>query len=253
MIKGILFDFGYVIAYPANNIDRKFLYLNWNGIDAILQDKTLSTKMHSGISHLDLESFFFKEIYEVFIQHEQTDYIDPKSNIILSNKLNKIFECTINQQLIDRILIYIDTMKYINVDSIAINVLSELKDRGFRLALVSNMMLPGKLLINKLKNAELYKYFEYIVVSSDIGYMKPHPTIFKKALLNLKLNKNNAVYVGDTYKQDIIGAKNVGMKAIWLNNQNASFPKDFNKIHDYEIHNLAELMNISILRKTIAG
>ncbi len=248
MIKGILFDFGYVIAHPISNIDRKFLYLNWNGIDTILQDQVLLSNMHSGIFHLELEAFFFKEIYDVFIQHEQTDYIDPKSNIILLNKLERIFKCPIDQQLIDRLLVHIDTMKYFNIDSMTINILTELKNRGFRLALISNMMLPGKLLINKLKKSKIHKYFEYIAVSSDIGYMKPHPYIFKQTLSNFDLN-NNAIYIGDTYKQDIIGAKNTGIKAIWLNNCNDPCPNDSYQEHDYEIHDLEELINIPILIK----
>jgi hypothetical protein len=41
-------------------------------------------------------------------------------------------------------------MNYVTIDTKAVQVVAELKRRGFQLALASNMMLPGKLLKAKL-------------------------------------------------------------------------------------------------------
>jgi HAD superfamily hydrolase (TIGR01549 family) len=218
-IRGIFFDFGYVIGYPAAGIDRKYFYLDWDGIEAILQDRELAAHLRPGVGRAALESFFERELYQVFIEHEQTDSIDPQSNTLLLEKLPLVLDGPIDQPLVDRLLAHLDTMKYITIDPSALIVVAELKRRGFRLGLVSNMMLPGKLLQAKLLQSHALAYFDALVISSDVGYIKPHPEIFRRALSQCQLQADEAVFVGDTYRQDILGAKRAGMKTIWLNSR----------------------------------
>jgi HAD superfamily hydrolase (TIGR01549 family) len=218
-IKGVFFDFGFVIGYPTAGIDRRSFYLDWNGIDTLLKDRELAQHLQTGVGQTELEAFFNKEIYSVFVEHEQTDGIDPQYNKLLLNKLQMIFGYPINQALVDRVLAHIDTMKYIAIDPAAIKVVSILKQKGFQLALVSNMMLPGKLLKAKLQSANALAYFDQVSISSDVGFIKPHPEIFYRTLAQCKLNADEVIFVGDTYQQDVLGAKCAGLKTIWLNNR----------------------------------
>ena len=96
-------------------------------------------------------------------------------------------------------------MKYITIDALAVKVIAELKQRNFRIALVSNMMLPGKLLKAKLQEANILACFDNIAISSDVGFIKPHPEIFRRTLAQSKLCVDEVVFVGDTYQQDING------------------------------------------------
>jgi HAD superfamily hydrolase (TIGR01549 family) len=241
-IQGIFFDFGYVIGYPAAGLDRKYLYLDWNGIDAILKDRALAQHLRPGVGRAELEGFFEREIYRVFLEHEQTDFIDPQSNAILFKKLHQILDCPIDQLLGDRLLTHLDTMKYVTIDAAAVKVIAALKRKGFRLALVSNMMLPGRLLEAKLRQANALAYFDAIAVSSDVGYIKPHPEIFRRTLSQCHLRANEVVFVGDTYLQDILGAKQVGMKTIWLNSRHESHALAAGDPPDAEIGSLSELI-----------
>lgn len=52
------------------------------------------------------------------------------------------------------------------------------------------------------------------VSSSDHGYMKPHPSIFQAALALAGVAPSEAVMVGDSVRQDIEGARRVGMRAV---------------------------------------
>jgi len=247
IIKGIFLDFGFVIGYTTTGIDRKYFYLDWHGIDTILKDRDLTQHLRPDVGHTELEAFFNQEIYRVFVAHEQTDNIDPQTNKLLLNKLHLIFDCPIDQFLVDRLLAHIDTMKYIQIDAKAVEVVAELKRRGFWLALVSNMMLPGKLLKAKLQSANILSCFDNISISSEVGFIKPHPEIFRQTLAEIKLRPREVIFVGDTYQQDIIGAKRVGLKTVWLNCRHEPRAMVKGNPPDYEIEALEELLEKPIL------
>jgi HAD superfamily hydrolase (TIGR01549 family) len=248
-IKGVFFDFGFVIGYPTAGIDQKYFYLDWDRIDTIIKEPELGQHLRPGVGRAELEAFFVQEIYSVFVKHEQTDFIDPQSNRLLFDKLHLVFDCPINQGLVDKVLAHLDTMKYIKVDVKAVEVVAELKRRDFRLALVSNMMLPGRLLKAKLQEADALVYFDEIVISSDEGFIKPHPEIFRLTLARCKLTPDEGVFVGDTYQQDIIGAKGVGLKTVWLNNRNEPREMAVDNPPAYEIATLEELVEKPISLK----
>lgn len=247
IVKGIFFDFGFVIGYPLPGIDRRYFYLNWDGIAAILQDHDLAPRLRPGVGQAELEAFFQREIYDIFVEHEQTDAVDPQSNRLLLDRLGLVFDCPIDQRLVDRVLAHIDTMRYIEIDEQAVAVVAELKRRGFRLALVSNMMLPGKLLKAKLARAGALACFDSIVISSDVGYIKPHPEIFRCVLSESQLEPDEVLFVGDTYGQDMVGAKRVGFKTAWLNSRHEPQALARDDPPDYEIETLSELVEKPIV------
>jgi FMN phosphatase YigB (HAD superfamily) len=53
-----------------------------------------------------------------------------------------------------------------------------------------------------------------VIVSSEEGWRKPHPSLFYKALDELAVTPSEAVFVGDSPWHDIAGAKAVGMRAV---------------------------------------
>jgi putative hydrolase of the HAD superfamily len=61
----------------------------------------------------------------------------------------------------------------------------------------------------------LLPYFPDCRISAaDVGYLKPHPTIFKAALKQLGVLPEETVFVGDNPTADIAGAQAVGLRAI---------------------------------------
>jgi FMN phosphatase YigB (HAD superfamily) len=54
------------------------------------------------------------------------------------------------------------------------------------------------------------------VSSSEHGYMKPHPSIFRAALQLMDIPASEAVMVGDSVRQDVEGALGIGMRAVLL-------------------------------------
>lgn len=84
---------------------------------------------------------------------------------------------------------------------------------GYRLALLSNYPC-GRSIRDSLKNIGIYDLFETILVSADLGLVKPHERVFSALLENLSLPAPACVYIGDNWLADIQGSKRAGMQAI---------------------------------------
>jgi putative hydrolase of the HAD superfamily len=93
-------------------------------------------------------------------------------------------------------------------------VLSDLKSLSFKLALVSNTIFPGDFHRRELKKYGLFNFFDDFLFSCEVGFKKPHPFIFKKALQTLQVRPEKAVFIGDRLEEDIAGPQSLGMKAI---------------------------------------
>lgn len=85
----------------------------------------------------------------------------------------------------------------------------------YRLALLSNYP-DGPAIRGSLDRLGLTRYFEHIVVSGEVGYVKPHPITFAQLLAPFRIPARRACYVGDNWLCDIQGAKRIGMQAIQI-------------------------------------
>ncbi|MBI4234243.1 MAG: HAD family hydrolase [Chloroflexi bacterium] len=59
--------------------------------------------------------------------------------------------------------------------------------------------------------------FDVTITSEEARAYKPHPAPFRSVLERLGVAPGEAVQVGDTLHEDVLGAKLVGMKAVWAN------------------------------------
>ncbi len=95
----------------------------------------------------------------------------------------------------------------------AVEVLREARDRGCAVGLVSNW---DSRLRGLLEGLGLIGYFDAIVISCEIGVEKPHPAIFHAALREMGVRPEETVHIGDSYRDDVIGARRAGISPIWL-------------------------------------
>ncbi len=93
--------------------------------------------------------------------------------------------------------------------------LARLRDAGYRLGVLSNARY-GPFVRWALEAAALMPYLEAVVSSADVGWRKPSAQAFQVLLDLLGVSAHEAVYIGDYYPYDIVGAKTTGMRAIWL-------------------------------------
>jgi putative hydrolase of the HAD superfamily len=105
-------------------------------------------------------------------------------------------------------------------------VLTELRDRGLKLGLVSN---TGRDLDAFVAHHGLD--VDAVVASGVHGKTKPHPTIFLAALDRLGVSPAEAVMVGDSVEDDVEGARAVGMRGVLLDRENR-YPEIDEKLTD---------------------
>lgn len=90
----------------------------------------------------------------------------------------------------------------------------------------------------KMKNSGLFSFFKTITASEEVGLKKPHPVVFKTALKKAHTLAKSSIMIGDSLEADIIGAQNVGMKAIYFNYKNKPVSSNYHTItHLSEIKN----------------
>jgi len=74
--------------------------------------------------------------------------------------------------------------------------------------------------------------FKSIEISEQFGLKKPDPSIFLSCLKKLGMEASECVCVGDNPKNDLIPAKALGMKTIWVRNSNFEIPEDVDAVVD---------------------
>lgn len=75
-----------------------------------------------------------------------------------------------------------------------------------------------------LRSGKVWEHFHYIVISEEHGWRKPHPSIFRDALAALGVKPEEALFVGDSPHEDIVGAKGVGMDVAWVRGYDGALP-----------------------------
>lgn len=84
--------------------------------------------------------------------------------------------------------------------------------------------------------------FDAAILSGELGVMKPHKAIFDHALAELGVSADEAVYIGDHYETDVVGALGAGWRAIWFNPDRKARVENR---ADKTIFALSELLQIS--------
>ena len=122
----------------------------------------------------------------------------------------------------------------------ALGTLELLKERGYKLGIIANQSAGTA---QRLENWGLLKYFDIVAASAELGIAKPDRLIFEKAIEFAGCQPQNTVMVGDRLDNDIIPAKALGMKTVWIRKglsiyQNIDLGKN---IADWVIDTLSDL------------
>ena len=121
----------------------------------------------------------------------------------------------------------------------------ELKKRGYKLAIVSDLV--GTHEVDEwLDHDGLRPYFSSVQQSSICLIRKPHPAIYYYALKECGSDPARTCFVGDNLDRDIVGAKAAGLgMTVGVHYPGKKWPAltELNT-PDYEIHHFKELLDI---------
>ena len=154
----------------------------------------------------------------------------------------KKFNYSINDKLIYKLaedyIMHLSDFNHLIDD--AINVLTQL-DEKYSMHIITNGFKEVQ--EKKLIKSKLGKFFKSVTISEDVGVKKPDKIIFNYALKKSNALIENSVMIGDNYNADIMGAINIGMKAIYFNFHKIDKPKTSNVI---TVNNLKDILKFFV-------
>ncbi|MGB6153075.1 MAG: YjjG family noncanonical pyrimidine nucleotidase [Pricia sp.] len=110
-----------------------------------------------------------------------------------------------------------------------IEILDYLKPK-YRLHIITNGF--QEIQDKKLKNANIYGYFDQVISAEMAGVKKPNPKIFQLALQKADTTPQNSLMIGDSLEADIFGAMASGFNVLHFNGHYGPQHENCEMIHD---------------------
>lgn len=182
MIKVIAFDYGGVIEIQEKGLRQNIA----NTLNVTVEDWL---KVYYSLNHL--------------FNREKQSWVE------VATLVAKKFNATDNQIFqIQELIKKNEETRELNVE--LIEIIKDLKNRNFRIALLSNNSLA---LRQRLLDQEIMHHFDEIIISAEVGFQKPQPQIFEILLNNLNIKSEELVFIDDSVKS-LEGAENIGYTPI---------------------------------------
>ncbi|PDY44164.1 HAD family hydrolase [Bacillus pseudomycoides] len=115
-------------------------------------------------------------------------------------------------------------------------LLQQLQNKNIKVGIITNGITEFQM--NNICALNLHTYTNTILISEAEGIKKPHPAIFERALKQLNVQSEECIYVGDHPENDVTGAENAGIPAVWKKD---SFWGEFE--HSRVVENLLEVLS----------
>lgn len=123
------------------------------------------------------------------------------------------------------------------------DTLRSLKERGYRLGLLSNTWWAAEWHNADLATHGLDEFLDELVYTSDLPHSKPHPSVFAEVASRLGVEHEACVMIGDRMIDDVSGALAGGMRAVWRQND-SPWPKPEYVVPTATVARLAELPDL---------
>jgi FMN phosphatase YigB (HAD superfamily) len=94
-----------------------------------------------------------------------------------------------------------------------------------------------------LRREGIADLFAATVISAEMGHRKPHPSIFRAALRQLDARPDEALFVGDSLADDVLGGHAAGIDVAWINAMGIEIPAG-TPVPRYQIRSLPELRDV---------
>lgn len=129
--------------------------------------------------------------------------------------------------------------------------LDYLNQQGTPIGIITNG--PVNRQTDKINALQLTNWIdqENIIISDGVQIQKPDPGIFRLMEAKLNLTPDSLLYVGDSFDNDVLGAKAAGWSVWWFNHQRRMIPSDQTAIYDDELTSFKELNNAFITKKSL--
>ncbi|WP_368502643.1 HAD family hydrolase (plasmid) [Alkalihalophilus sp. As8PL] len=187
----------------------------------------------------DLQEIDFNEWKEKFIELDENGYVIKElvyRTIISHFNLNSEIYDSLIEEFYSKFHMFVKPFKG------SLELLQYLKQSQLKLGIVTNG--GTEIQSKKIQQLNLHEYVDVILISEQENCEKPEPKIFNKALYLLDCEPEESYFVGDNIINDILGAKNVGMHTIFIENKHSFNKNDMEIYPDYSVKSLEELTDV---------
>ena len=191
-IKTVVFDVGGVLALGKNQeiIKRK-------GNRTFGVHQYIARKLNVSLDQwLDSIDSVYADAIEGKISKEKTLKTISRNNNVSMEEIERLFKISYRKQFEQNKQLFEQVFK--------------LKHGGYKIAVLSDQWPVSK---EALMPKKLYKEFDEVVVSCDVGARKPNPEIYKILLKKLNLPAKKCLFI-DNQKWNLVPAKKLGFKII---------------------------------------
>lgn len=231
--KGILLDMGGVVLEMEGTRGFPVERLDWRGREAMAR---LIRAEGGRLSQDDLEELLFTPWHLDYLRR-----VEMAREAAWEPHLDRVREAagisTPDLRLLEAW--FRPYGEHLRPVSGSVEALHRLRSTGLRLALVSNVPLPGALYDQVLRRHGILECFESRRFSYDCDTRKPSPALLRAALGDLVLDRTEAVMVGDRRNRDIAAGRAAGLTTIWVRCEFDDGP-----VADAEIESLAGLPDL---------
>ncbi|WP_317129218.1 YjjG family noncanonical pyrimidine nucleotidase [Formosa sediminum] len=203
-----------------NNIKDVFFDLDHTLWD-FEKNSSLTFKKIFEVNQLDIDLEVFLETYVPVNLNYWSKFRNGEvdKDALRFGRLNDTFEALkrpvksdLVYKLSDDYIAYLSSFNHLFEDTIT--VLNYLQTK-YDLHIITNGFQDVQ--HSKLISSNINHYFKTVTNSEQAGVKKPHPNIFNFALNQANAEVETSIMIGDNLEADILGAKNVGLKAIYFN------------------------------------
>ncbi|GCE25597.1 hypothetical protein KDA_10810 [Dictyobacter alpinus] len=233
-IRTVFFDAGFTLLQPHPSIaeicqqicQQLSLHIDLEQIQAQIENAEdfyfRHTRSHPFIwsNNQDINTFwidYYAHLLRPFIEEH-----DEKRLYELASTINDEFDKHTSWQL------YPDVY----------GTLKTLHDRGYTLGVISDW---GISLGPILREMQLTQFFDCVLISAATRHAKPSPTLYDLALQRANAIPDYSIHIGDSYINDVIGARAVGITPVLLDREHRVTEKTLDCLL---VHSLTELLDI---------
>ena len=200
-IKALCFDYGNtLVELGPTQVAHQYL--------------TLADKLRELFGNCDQERL--KEIRDrQALAPFNNDFRENDLRVLCEELIAELYGIVPEENDVDK-LVQARYESYLEVLELPENVLPLLMklSKRYRLSLISNYPC-SRSIQDSLQNIGLSGVFEAVVISADVGYVKPDARPFEALLSELELAPSQCIYIGDNWLADVQGGKRAGMYTIF--------------------------------------
>jgi putative hydrolase of the HAD superfamily len=175
------------------------------------------------------------------IQSQEFDKLDKEFRELSADELHKL-NCFVlaamgvdvagSFEIVNAEFIAREQGKMFQIYPDAADTLRQIKQKGIKIGLLSNV---GKRMAASrrpsLQQHDILQHFDVIILSVEVGVWKPDKEIFNIALREIgTTNPAEAMHVGDSFRADVMGARNAGLIPVFFDPLDLRFVKNVKKI-----------------------